>query len=263
MVRFVRDQPDAYIYSSFGTRIFIAGFLLALLYVGQGILVYTSTDKVMSLSSLLGKDSGADLMGQLVGGLILITAVFVPLASSTMAVSRWVLRRTYKKLEKMEIDSKRSQFLLLMARFFFLGCIVAAYAPLPMIAESVMAGGFPSSSVNYYQTKFMRLFFTLFGIALFLTIISPVLQLYRRTESRSLILAGLLASAVAGIMIYMGNGDWDLSIFKLDSAEFKSSFGTIMIICGICIFFCFWIVSRNAKSILKYQRLHFAMKLGD
>ena len=163
----------------------------------------------------------------------------------------------------MEIDSKRSQFLLLMARFFFLGCIVAAYAPLPMIAESVMAGGFPSSSVNYYQTKFMRLFFTLFGIALFLTIISPVLQLYRRTESRSLILAGLLASAIAGIMIYMGNGDWDLSIFKLDSAEFKSSFGTIMIICGICIFLCFWIVSRNAKSILKYQRLHFAMKLGD
>ena len=38
MVRFVRDQPDAYIYSSFGTRIFIAGLLLALLYVGQGIL---------------------------------------------------------------------------------------------------------------------------------------------------------------------------------------------------------------------------------
>ncbi len=109
MVRFVRDQPDAYIYSSFGTRIFIAGFLLALLYIGQGILVYTSTDKVLSLSSLIGRDSGGDIMGQLVGGLILVTAVFVPLASSTMAISRWVLKRTYKKLEKLEVDSSRSQ----------------------------------------------------------------------------------------------------------------------------------------------------------
>ena len=150
----------------------------------------------------------------------------------------------------MEIDSKRSQILLLLARFFFLGCIVAAYAPLPMIAESVMAGGFPSSSVNYYQTKFMRLFFTLFGIALFLTIISPVLQLYRRTESRSLILAGLLASAVSGIMIYMGNGDWDLSVFKLDSTEFKSSFGTIMIICGICISVSYTHLTLPTKRIV-------------
>ena len=202
-------------------------------------------------------------MGQLVGGLILVTAVFVPLASSTMAISRWVLKRTYKKLEKMEVDSKRSQLLLLIARFFFLGCIVAAYAPLPMIAESVMSGGFPSSSVNYYQTEFMRLFFTLFGLALFLTIISPILQLYGRTESRLLMLAGLLATAISGILIYMGNGGWNLSVFKLNSQEFKSSFGTIMIICGICIFFCFWLVSRNAKSILKYQRLHFTMKLGE
>ncbi len=263
MVRFVRDQPDAYIYSSFGTRIFFAGFLLALLYIGEGILVYTNTERVLSMSSLLGKDSGGDLMGQLVGGLILVTAVFVPLASSTMAISRWVLKRTYKKLEKMEIDSRRSQFLLLIARFFFLGCIVAAYAPLPMIAESVMSGGFPSSSINYYQTKFMSLFFTLFGIALFLTIISPILQLYGRTESRSLILAGLLATSVSGILIYMGNGDWNLSVFKLGGEEFKSSFGIIMIICGICIFFCFWLVSKNAKSILKYQRLHFTMKLGE
>ena len=263
MVRFVRDQPDAYIYSSFGTRIFIAGFLLALLYVGQGLLVYTSTDKILSLSSLLGKDSSGDLMGQLTGGIVLLTAVFVPLASSTMAISRWVLKRTYKKLEKMEIDSNRSQFLLLLARFFFLGCIVSAYAPVPMVLESVMAGGFPSSSVNYYQTKFMRLFFTFFGIALFLTVISPVAQLYRRTQSRSLLLAGLLATGVGAILIYMGNGDWNVSIFKLNTQEFKSSFGTIMMICGGCIFFCFWIVARNAKSILKYQRLHFVMKLGE
>ncbi len=86
VVRFVRDQPDAYIYSSFGTRIFIAGFLLTLLYIGQGILVYTSTDKVLSLSSLLGRDSGGDMMGQLVGGLILVTAVFFTIAASTKAI---------------------------------------------------------------------------------------------------------------------------------------------------------------------------------
>jgi len=264
MVRFVRDQPDAYIYSSFGTRIFIAGFLLALLYIGQGIMVYTSTDKILSLSSLLGKDSGAtDIMGQLVGGLILVTAVFVPLASSTMAISRWVLKRTYKKLEKLEVDSRRSQLLLMMARFVFLGCIVAAYAPMPMIAESAMSGGFPTSSINYYQTKFMSLFFTLFGLALFLTIISPVLQLYQRTGSRTLILAGLLATLVGSSLIYMGNTDWNVSVFSLDSEEFKSSFGTTMIICGTSIFFCLWIVARNAKSILRYQKMHFTMKLGE
>ena len=263
MVRFVKDQPDAYIYSSFGTRIFIAGFLLALLYIGQGILVYTSTDKVMSLSSLLGRDSGADIMGQLIGGLILVTAVFVPLASSTMAISRWVLKRTYKKLEKLDVDSSRSQFLLVLARFVFLGCIVAAYAPMPMIAESAMSGSFPTSSINYYQTKFMSLFFTLFGIALFLTIVSPVLQLYRRTESRTLIVAGFLATLVGSLLIYMGNTDWNMSVFQLSSQEFKSSFGMMMIICGTCIFFCLWIVSRNAKSILRYQKLHFRMKLGE
>ena len=78
-----------------------------------------------------------------------------------------------------------------------------------------------------------------------------------------IILAGLIATSIAGMLIYMGNGDWNLSVFKLNSQEFKSSFGTIMIICGICIFFCFWLVSRNAKSILKYQRLHFTMKLGE
>ena len=263
MVRFVKDQPDAYIYSSFGTRILIAGFLLALLYIGQGILVYTSTDKVMSLSSLLGRDNGADIMGQLIGGLILVTAVFVPLASSTMAISRWVLKRTYKKLEKLDVDSSRSQFLLVLARFVFLGCIVAAYAPMPMIAESAMSGSFPTSSINYYQTKFMSLFFTLFGIALFLTIVSPVLQLYRRTESRSLIVAGFLATLVGSLLIYMGNTDWNMSVFQLSSQEFKSSFGMMMIICGTCIFFCLWIVSRNAKSILRYQKLHFRMKLGE
>ena len=157
MVRFVRDQPDAYIYSSFGTRIFIAGFLLALLYIGQGILVYTNTDKVLSLSSLIGHDSSVDMMGQLVGGLILVTAVFVPLASSTMAISRWVLKRTYKKLEKLEVDSRRSQLLLMMARFVFLGCIVTAYAPMPMIAESAMSGGFPTSSINYYPVSYTHL----------------------------------------------------------------------------------------------------------
>jgi len=263
VVRFVKDQPDAYIYSSFGTRIFIAGFLLALLYIGQGFLVYTNAEKITGLSSLLGQDSSGDIVGQLVGGLVLVTAVFVPLASSTMAISRWVLKRTYKKLEKMEIDSKRSQFLLLLARFVFLGCIVSAYAPMPMIAESAMSGSIPTSSINYYQTKFMSFFFTLFGIAVFLTAVSPVLQLYRRTPSKSLILAGFLAAAVGSILIYMGNGDWNMSVFQLSEEAFKSSFGSIMIICGICIFFCFWIVSRNAKSILQYQKLHFVTRLGD
>ena len=100
MVRFVKDQPDAYIYSSIGTRIFIAGFLLALLYIGQGFLVYTNAEKITGLASLLGQDSSGDIIGQLVGGLVLVTAVFVPLASSTMAISRWVLKRTYKELEK-------------------------------------------------------------------------------------------------------------------------------------------------------------------
>ena len=140
---------------------------------------------------------------------------------------------------------------------------VALIPNLPMIAESAMSGSIPTSSINYYQTKFMSFFFTLFGIAVFLTAVSPVLQLYRRTPSKSLILAGFLAADVGSILIYMGNGDWNMSVFQLSEEAFKASFGSIMIICGICIFFCFWIVSRNAKSILQYQKLHFVTRLGD
>ena len=132
-----------------------------------------------------------------------------------------------------------------------------------MVAESAMNMEIPSSSISYFQLSFMALFFTLIGIQLFLTMISPVVQLYGRTKSRSLLLAGFLAFIVSSSLIYMANGQWNISIFNLATSEFKSSFGTVMIICGICIFLCFWLVSKDAKSILRYQKMHFTMKLGE
>ena len=83
------------------------------------------------------------------------------------------------------------------------------------------------------------------------------------TDKKSKIFAGFLALMVGSSLVYMGNTDWNMSVFKLNSPEFKSSFGTTMIFCGTCIFFCLWIVARNAKSILRYQKMHFTMKLGE
>tara|TARA_B100000214_G_scaffold189649_1_gene136953 strand:- start:3149 stop:3940 length:792 start_codon:yes stop_codon:yes gene_type:complete len=263
MVRFVKDQPDAYIYSSFGSRIFIGGLLMAVLYAAVGFSAYFYADEVMSLYS-----SGADipdlpLLGDLLKAIVFISVLFLPLVSMTVLISRFVLRRTYKKLEQLNVDSKRPQLLLSIARFLFLGCGVATFAPLVMVAESMMTGGLPGSIIGYYQTTYMSVYFTLLGLSLFLVLVSPIVQLYGRTQSRSLIFAGFLSFVACATMIYMANGEWNISIMDLTQREFKSSFGTVMMICGICIFISFWIISRNAKSILRYQKLHFTMKLGE
>ena len=140
---------------------------------------------------------------------------------------------------------------------------MVTFVPLVMVAESFMTGGLSGSIIGYYQTTYMSLYFTLLGLSLFLVLISPVIQLYGRTKSRSLIFAGFLSFLACSTIIYMANGQWDVSIMALTEREFKSSFGTVMIMSGICIFVSFWIVSRNAKSILRYQKLHFTMRLGE
>ena len=263
MVRFVKDQPDAYIYSSFGARIFIGGLLMSLLYITIGIIVYMYADIILSWYTKLFGIPDIPIIGPLMDSILFVTVMFLPLVSITVVISRFILRRTYKKLEQLEIDSKTPQFLLSLARFFFIGCAIATFAPLAMVAESAMNMEIPSSSISYFQSSFMAIFFTLLGIQLFLTMISPVVQLYGRTKSRGLLLAGFLAFIVSSSLIYMANGQWNISIFNLATSEFKSSFGTVMIICGICIFLCFWLVSKDAKSILRYQKMHFTMKLGE
>ena len=49
MVRFVKDQPDAYIYSSFGSRMFVAGFLLTLVFVLEAVAVFLYSDFIIEL----------------------------------------------------------------------------------------------------------------------------------------------------------------------------------------------------------------------
>ena len=263
MVRFVKDQPDAYIYSSFGSRIFVGGLLIAILYFAVGFVAYFYADEVMSLYTTFADIPDLPLIGDLLKAIVFISVLFLPLASIVVLISRFILRRTYKKLEQLKVDSKNSQLLLTISRFLFIGCAVVTFVPLVMVAESFMTGGLSGSIIGYYQTTYMSLYFTLLGLSLFLVLISPVIQLYGRTKSRSLIFAGFLSFLACSTIIYMANGQWNVSIMDLTEREFKSSFGSVMIMCGICIFISFWIVSRNAKSILRYQKLHFTMRLGE
>ena len=74
MVRFVKDQPDAYVYSSFGSRIFIGGLLMSLLYFGIGIGAYLYSQEIMTLYTKHfggGSDlSGIPVIGDLIGGVL-------------------------------------------------------------------------------------------------------------------------------------------------------------------------------------------------
>jgi hypothetical protein len=265
MVRFVKDQPDAYIYSSFGSRMFVAGFLLTLVFILEAIAVYMFSEVILEMAgSRVGFLMKVPLISMALTGIIYITTMFMPIVGATTLISLLVLKRTYKKLEKLDVNSKNSQTLIMLARIVFIAAGLATYAPLFMIFEAMINQTIPVSSINYFQTQYMSLFFTLVGIGLFLTLISPIVQLYGRTKSRSLIFSGLLAFMLCSTIIYLGNGDWNISIFQLsESSEFKSSFATAMGTSGICILIIFWNISSSAKSILKYQKLHFTMKLGE
>ncbi len=265
MVRFVKDQPDAYIYSSFGSRMFVAGFLLTLVFILEAVAVFLYSDFIIEL---VGKRfdilMNLPLISMVLTGIIYITTMFMPIVGATTLISLFVIKRTYKKLEKLNVDSKNSLTLIMMARIVFIAAGLATYAPLFMVFEAMINKSVPVSTINYFQTQYMSVFFTLLSLGLFLTLISPIVQLYGRTKSRSLIFSGLLAFTLCASIIYLANGDWNISIFKLkDSSEFKSSFATAMGTAGICILVIFWIISNNAKSILKYQKLHFTMKLGE
>ena len=265
MVRFVKDQPDAYIYSSFGSRMFVAGFLLTLVFVLEAIAVFLFSDLIIEVvSSRFDFLMNLPMISMVLTGIIYITTMFMPIVGAITLISLFVLKRTYKKLEKLNVNSKNSLTLIMLARIVFIGAGLATYAPLFMVFEAMINKSVPVSTINYFQTQYMTLFFTLLGLGLFLTLISPIVQLYGRTKNRSLIFSGILAFALCASIIYLANGDWDISIFKLkDSSEFKSSFATAMGTAGICIFVIFRTISSSAKSILKYQRLHFTMKLGE
>ena len=236
---------------------------MAILYFAVGIIAYFYADEVMSLYTTFADVPDLPFIGDLLKAIVFISVLFLPLVSFSVLIARFILRRTYKKLEQLKVDSKNSQLLLTIARFLFIGCGVVTFVPLVMVAESLMTGGLSGSIIGYYQTTYMSLYFTLLGLSLFLVLISPVIQLYGRTKSRSLLFAGFLSFVACSTIIYMANGQWDVSIMSLTEREFKSSFGTVMIMSGICIFVSFWIVSSNAKSILKYQKLHFTMRLGE
>ena len=122
MVRFVKDQPDAYIYSSFGSRIFVGGLLMAILYFTIGIIAYFYADEVMSLYTTFADVPDLPLIGDLLKAIVFISVLFLPLVSLSVLISRFILRRTYKKLEQLKVDSKNSQLLLTIARFLFIGC---------------------------------------------------------------------------------------------------------------------------------------------
>ena len=243
---------------------------MSLLYCGIGIGTYLYAEEIMTWytnrfggGSTFDTISGTPVIGDLVNAIIFICALFLPLTGGTMIISHFILKRTYKKLEQLDVDSKRALMLIILSRIPILGCSIVTFVPIVLVVEAAMNGGLPGSVIGFYQTSYMTLFFSLFGIGTFLVLISPIVQLYRRTENRSLLFAGLLTFTSCSTIIYMANSQWDMSIFNLTSSEFTSSFGTVMFLCGFCIFTSFWIVSRNAKSILRYQKLHFTMRLGE
>ena len=75
MVRFVKDQPDAYIYSSFGSRIFVGGLLMAILYFTVGIIAYFYADEVMSLYTTFADVPDLPFIGDLLKAIVFISVL--------------------------------------------------------------------------------------------------------------------------------------------------------------------------------------------
>ena len=134
---------------------------MSLLYVTIGFVAYSYADEVMSLYTTFADIPDVPFIGDLIKAVVFVSIMFLPLNGMTVLISRFVLRRTYKKLEKLEVDSKRPQALLLVARLLFLGCLFVTFAPMIMVAESLMTGGLSGSIIGYYQTTYMSLYFTL------------------------------------------------------------------------------------------------------
>ena len=88
MVRFVKDQPDAYIYSSFGSRMFVAGFLLTLVFVLEAVAVFLYSDFIIEL---VGKRfdvlMNLPLISMVLTGIIYITTMFMPIVRATTLIS--------------------------------------------------------------------------------------------------------------------------------------------------------------------------------
>ena len=159
MVRFVKDQPDAYIYSSFGSRMFVAGFLLTLIFISEAIAVYMFSDVILDTAeSKVGFLMKVPLISMALTGIIYITTMFMPIVGATTLVSLLVIKRTYKKLEKLNVDSRNSLTLIMLARIVFIGAGLATYAPLFMIFEAMINKTTPVSTINYFQTQYMSLF---------------------------------------------------------------------------------------------------------
>jgi len=263
MVRLIENQADAYVYRRFGRRIFLTGLLVAAFYGASGTIIIANSQAIVDETGM----GGGGITGQLMGTIAFIAVVFVPLASGTIWLSR-ILKRAFKKM-----DAKRGtpMALLALARIVFLIAVAVAIAPIGLVMEA------PATVISFYQEDFLRYFFSLLGVGLALVLLAPVIQLRRRTHSRALLVAAVLALGASGLLVFQANSAvWSVSIFEmakdpddLDDAEvdeinvFLQSYTTTMGITAGAIFLSCWIMARNASSILRRQHAHFFTQLGD
>ncbi len=263
MVRLIENQADAYVYRRFGRRIFLTGLLVAAFYGASGTIIIANSQAIVDQTGM----GGGGITGQLMGTIAFIAVVFIPLATGTIWLSR-ILKRAFKKM-----DAKRGtpMALLALARIIFLVAVAVAIAPIGLVMEA------PATVITFYQEDFLKYFFSLLGVGLALVLLAPVVQLRRRTHSRALNIAAILALGAAGLLIFQANSAvWSVSIFEMakdpddldedetrDIDSFKDSYATTLALTAGAIFLACWIMARNASSILRRQRAHFFTQLGD
>ena len=71
---------------------------MSLLYVTIGFVAYSYADEVMSLYTTFADIPDVPFIGDLVKAVVFVSIMFLPLNGMTVLISRFVLRRTYKKL---------------------------------------------------------------------------------------------------------------------------------------------------------------------
>ena len=106
---------------------------MSLVYFGIGIGTYLYAQEIMTFYTKRfggGSDlSGIPVIGDLVNAIVFISALFLPLTGATMIISHFILKRTYKKLEQLDVDSKRALILIVLSRIPILGCSVVTFVP--------------------------------------------------------------------------------------------------------------------------------------
>ncbi len=208
MVQLVENQPDAYTYRHFGKRVVRGALLITIFFAFSALLIGGGTDNLDDLVTTVmeqGNFNSEGIEGSIMKIFFVILVGFMPLTWMAMHIAK-SYRKGYKKLEA---DKTGPAAMVTGARVALMIVSTMAIAPIAMAFDA------PVTVINYYQDWFLRIFFTLLGLAVLLLFVAPAITLHRRTPGRGLYLSGILAVLAGAIIIFHANQVWSASVFDL------------------------------------------------